>query len=492
MGKGRISKELGFFFFTGVKVMQTTANKYGTQMKLPGAVEWVRAGSNWKGPDVFSGPNQASVEWLSDCEKERSSSQDLLAEISSLPNLAQACRRVISNGGKGGVDRMEVKELSAWLNSNWRKLQSELLSGSYMPSAVLGVSIPKPSGGQRQLGIPTVKDRLVQQAIHQVLSPRYEQVFSENSYGFRPNRSAHEALHQAGKYVGEGKTWVADLDIAKFFDEVNHDRLLWLLSRRIGDKRLLKLISRFLKSGMMQDGLLSQRVKGTPQGGPLSPLLSNIILDELDKELERRGHSFVRYADDVIILVGSQQAAHRVLSSVSRYLTDRLHLRVSETKSRVCRPYELNFLGHAIGWKGQLYLSKKSEKRFKQTIRQVTRRNRGVSLAQVISELNVKVRGWLYYFRFAQMKGKLRNLIGWLQRKLRCYRLKQCKRAIGIMRFLHRCGVSKQRAWLVALSRKGWWRLANTPATNEAMNNQWLQNMGLIDFNELYINLHPL
>lgn len=472
--------------------MQTTANKYGTQMKLAGSVEWVRAGSDWHGTDVLSAPGHASVEWLSDCEKERSSSEDLMTKIASVSNLAQACRRVISNGGKGGVDRMEVKELSSWFNSNWRNLQSELLSGSYEPSAVLGVKIPKPSGGQRQLGIPTVKDRLVQQAIHQELSPRYERVFSNTSYGFRPQRSAHEALSQAGQYVSKGKNWVVDLDIAKFFDEVNHDRLLWLLSRRIGDKRLLKLISRFLKSGMMQDGLLSQRVKGTPQGGPLSPLLSNIVLDELDKELERRCHSFVRYADDVIILVKSQRAAHRVMHSISRYLSDRLRLRVSEAKTRICRPHELNFLGHAIGWKGELYLSKESEKRFKQTIGQITKRTRSLSLAQLISELNAKVRGWLYYFRYARMKKKLRYLISWLHRKLRCYRLKQCKRAIGMMRFLHRQGVPKNRAWTTAASRKGWWRNANTPAANEAMNNKWFLKQGLIDFNKLYINLHTL
>ena len=472
--------------------MRTAANKYGTQMKLTELAEWGRTGSQWSGADVFSTAKDVSAEWLSDCEKERSSSEDLMRVISSLSNLTRACQGVISNGGSGGVDGMEVDQLPVWFQANWRELQTSLLEGTYIPSAVLGVKIPKPGGGERQLGIPTVQDRLVQQAIHQVISPRYERVFSEHSYGFRPGRSAHDALHAASEYVQGGQNWVVDLDIEKFFDAVNHGRLLWMLSRRIGDKRVLALISRFLKSGMLSEGLMSQRVSGTPQGGPLSPLLSNIVLDELDKELERRGHSFVRYADDVIILVGSQRAAQRVMSSIDRYVSDRLRLRMSESKSRICRPYELNFLGHAIGWEGQLYLSRESEMRFKEAIRKITRRNRGVSLAQLIGELNIRVRGWLYYFRYARMKKKLLRLIGWLQRKLRCYRLKQCKRAIGMMRFLHHCGVPQRRAWLTAASRKGWWRKAATPPAQEAMNRQWFKNQGLVDFLQLYISLQHL
>jgi len=471
--------------------MQTSANKYGVQMKLPLAMEWTDAGLVWCGADVFQSAKQPREEWLSDCEEERTLTANLMDRVCNLSNLSRACRHVISNGGRGGVDGMEVGELGDWFSTNWHDLQKSLLEGSYRPQAVLGVEIPKSSGGKRLLGIPTVVDRVVQQALHQVLSERYERVFSRSSYGFRPKRSAHQALAQAAEYVSSGKRWIVDLDIAKFFDEVNHDRLMWLLSRRIGDKGVLKLIHRFLRSGLMLGGIESQRVKGTPQGGPLSPLLGNIVLDELDKELERRGHDFVRYADDVIILVGSEKAARRVLESVSYYLAKRLKLRVSETKSRVCRPSELNFLGHNIHSGGKLGLSTESERRVKAEIRRITRRNRGVSLEQLIRELNRKLIGWVHYFRHARMKGKLRSLYSWIKRKLRCYRLKQGKRPTGMMRLLHRLGVPKARAWTTAASRKGWWRKANTPAAKEGMNDQWFIAQGLQDFNALYLRLHP-
>lgn len=471
--------------------MQTSVNKHGVQMKLPLAAEWTVAGSMWCGADVFQSTKRPSEEWLSDCEKERTLTADLMERVCELSNLERACRHVISNRGRGGVDGMEVIDLEDWFSANWRDLQKSLLEGIYMPHAVRGVAIPKSSGGKRLLGIPTVVDRLVQQSLYQVLSVRYERVFSESSYGFRPKRSAHDALKRAGEYVAEGKNWVVDLDIAKFFDEVNHDRLMWLLSRRVGDKRVLKLIHRFLRAGLMLGGMESQRVKGTPQGGPLSPLLANIVLDELDKELERRGHSFVRYADDVIILVGSEQAAHRVLHSVSQYLSKHLKLRVSEAKSRVCHPHELNFLGHNIHLDGGLGVSTESERRVKAEIRRITRRNRGVSLEQLITELNRKLIGWIQYFRHARMRKKIRNLFSWLKRKLRCYRLKQTKRPIGTMRFLHRLGIPKNRAWTTAASRKGWWRKACTPAANEGMNNQWFIAQGLQDFNALYLRLHP-
>lgn len=459
-------------------------------MKLPLVTECTRAGLVWCGADVYQSAKRPSEEWLSDCEKGRTLTADLMDRVCDLSNLERACRHVIANKGRGGVDGMEVNDLGEWFSANWRGLQKSLLEGSYKPQTVRGVAIPKSNGGERLLGIPTVVDRLVQQALHQVLSVLYERIFSESSYGFRPKRSAHGALHQAAEYVSDGKTWVVDLDIAKFFDEVNHDRLMWLLSRRIGDKRVLKLIHRFLRSGLMLGGIESQRVKGTPQGGPLSPLLGNIVLDELDKELERRGHSFVRYADDVIMLVSSEQAAHRVLHSVSNYLARRLKLRVSETKSRVCRPSELNFLGHRIFADGTLGLSPESERRVKAEIRRITRRNRGVSLAQLIQELNRKLIGWLHYFRHARMRSKIQNLCSWIKRKLRCYRLKQGKRPIGMMRMLHRLGVPKHRAWTTAASRKGWWRKANAPATNEGMNNQWFTAQGLQDFNTLYLRLN--
>jgi len=322
--------------------MKNPAKQQTGQMHLAGQGEWPAAGSMWHGRDVFSAIRTPTGEWLADCKKERTLTKDLMMEVTTLSNLSQACQRVISNGGSGGVDGMEVSELRVWFSKNHKRLQTELLEGTYVPQAVRGLKIPKPKGGYRQLGIPTVIDRMVQQSILQVLRPRYEQLFSNNSYGFRPGRSAHQALNQAGEYVVQGKRHVVDIDLAKFFDEVNHSRLQWLLSRRIGDVRLLKLIHRYLKSGLLEGGLLNQRVKGTPQGGPLSPLLSNIVLDELDKELERRGHYFVRYADDLIVLVGSKSSAERVLLSLTNYLEGHLGLRVNQEKSQVVMSWELN------------------------------------------------------------------------------------------------------------------------------------------------------
>lgn len=470
--------------------MNPSANRHSVQMHLLYGEEWAESGSHWSGTEVYRFSGRASEGWLSDCRKEKALTGDLMEEISSLSNLASACAHVVKNKGQGGVDGMEVGELSSWFSTNWRSLQAGLLSGNYQPSSVRGVAIEKGSGGKRQLGIPTVKDRLVQQAIHQVLSPRYEKVFSNQSYGFRPRRSAHMALKEAGVHIRSGKNYIVDMDLSKFFDEVNHDRLLWQLSLRVGDTTLLKLIAKFLRSGILEGGLESQRVKGTPQGGPLSPLLSNIVLDELDKELELRGHSFVRYADDFLIFVSSARAATRVKASVKSYVEQKLLLKVNEQKSRISRPYGLNFLGHGFQWDGGLFLSGESEKKLKGMIRTVTRRNRSASLGTIIKELNQKLRGWLYYFRYARMKKKLRYLISWLHRKLRCYRLKQGKRPIGIMRILHRCGVPKNRAWTTAASRKGWWRKSATPAANEAMNGKWFIEQGLLDIKNLYLKLH--
>jgi group II intron reverse transcriptase/maturase len=346
--------------------------------------------------------------------------------------------------------------------------------------------ISKTSGGQRQLGIPTVKDRLVQQAISQVLSKRYEPIFSDHSYGFRPKRSAHGALHKAGSYVAEGKKWIVDLDLEKFFDMVNHDRLMWLLGTRIGDKTLLRLIGRFLRAGMLKGGLAQQRIQGTPQGSPLSPLLSNIVLDELDKTLEQRGHSFVRYADDLIILVSSEEAAKRVLSSTTRLIEERLRLKVNREKSEIRKPYAVNFLGHSFLTDGRLGISRQSISKFKAKIKQVTKRNRGISLKQLVKELNPILRGWLGYFRYATMRKRLEEMASWVNRKIRCFRLKQCKRAIGIARFLHQLGVSWKRSWRTAGSSKGWHRLSNSPAVNEGMNLKWIRSIGLYDLNANY------
>ena len=470
--------------------MRNPENPATNQMTLSNKDEWFGAGTVWSGKEVFVATKRRSAEWLSDCERERSLTQDLMTRIADLSNLAAACRHVMAKGGRPGVDGMSVKELGMWFSSNWQSLQSDLLSMSYRPLPVLGVRIPKPGGGERQLGIPTVKDRLVQQAIHQVLSPRYERVFSVSSYGFRRGRSAHDAVLRVGEYVREGFGYVVDVDLAKFFDEVNHDRLLWLLGHRIGDKRVLSLMGRFLRSGLLSEGLSSQRIKGTPQGGPLSPLLSNIVLDELDKELERRGHRFVRYADDIVIMVRSSVAGERVLGGVRKYLENRLRLRVNAVKSAVRHAGQTCYLGYRLFSNGSLGLSVESESRFKDKVRSVTRRNRGVSFGQVLLELNRVLRGWLNYFYLARMRKKLIGLMGWIRRKLRCYRLKQCKRAIGIARFLMRRGVAANRSWATAATRRDWWRQSGTPGATEAMNLAWFTRIGLVDLVSIYNDKH--
>lgn len=460
------------------------------QMHLDIQGEWSLGVGLWSGSQVKAAANKCTEEWLAACKEERTLTMDMMSQIADVSNLSLACQRVISNGGSGGVDGMEVKELRQWFAGSHRSLASDLLSGTYTPSAVRGVKIPKPKGGYRQLGIPTVKDRLIQQAIAQVLIPRYERIFSDHSYGFRPGRGAHGALHQGSEYVRTGKSYIVDIDLAKFFDEVQHDRLMWLLSTRIGDSRVLQLIRKFLKSGLLEGGLLSQRIKGTPQGGPLSPLLSNIVLDELDKELERRGHNFVRYADDLIVFLQSERSAERVSKSLIDYIETQLGLRVNRAKSRLCRSESLNFLGHGILRDGQLMLSQSSEKRLKAKLRQVTRRNRGRSFKEVIGQVNRYLRGWLSYFRYARMKNKLRAIESWLKRRLRCYRLKQCKRAIGIYRWLHKLGVPKERSWTTASTRRGWWVKAISPASHEGMSNEWFRSIGLVELVATYTKLY--
>jgi group II intron reverse transcriptase/maturase len=440
-----------------------------------------------RGEDVYlKAKGRVSHKWLTACKEERALTAELMEKIADLSNLATALGQVVSNGGSAGIDGMTVTQLKEWFSHNWRELQSSLLDGSYTPSGVRGVRIRKPKGGYRQLGIPNCKDRLVQQATSQVLSRRYEPIFSTSSYGFRPGHNAHQALLQAAGYVAEGYNHVVDLDLEKFFDKVNHDRMMWLLGTRIGDKRVLSLIGKFLRSGIMQDGLISQRLQGTPQGSPLSPILSNIVLDELDKELEVRGHRFVRYADDLIILVKSEEAAKRVMKSITDFIENRMLLKVNREKSRVCRPYKLNFLGYTIHYGGKLGISRESFDRFKQKLRRITRRNRGISLDQMIQGLNPVLRGWLNYFSLARMKKRLEALESWLRRRIRCFRLKQCKRAIGMARFLCSQGVPVHRSWQTAGSSKGWFRLANSPGACEAMSNSWFVKLGLFSLSTNY------
>ena len=468
-----------------------TTGKYAKrQLNLIDTEEWRKHNPPVNGVDVFHPlTGRVREEWISDCKEERVLTRHLLGKVADLGNLEGACCKVISNKGSAGIDGMKTRDLREWFNSNVRALSESLINGTYCPQPVREVEIPKANGGMRKLGIPTVVDRLVQQAIHQVLNPRYERTFSDYSYGFRPQRSAHDALFCGSEYIQNGYKWMVDIDIEKFFDTVNHQRLMWLLSRRIGDKALLRLINRILKTGIFIDGLVSQRISGTPQGGPLSPLLSNIVLDELDKELERRGHKFVRYADDLRIFVRSRKSSQRVMQSVTEYIEKRLRLRVNREKSQTCKGWQTNFLGHSYLSNGNLALGRQSEKRFKNAVKKITSRRRGIALEQLLKELNLKLRGWLNYFQYSQMSKRLSKLAGWLRHRLRCFRLKQCKKAIGIVRFLRNRGVPQWRCWLVALSGKGWWRLSATPQAQEGMNLEWFNQIGLFDLEENYQRL---
>jgi len=395
-------------------------------------------------------------------------------------NMKKAYQRVVSNKGAGGVDGMAVSELREWIDANWARLRMSLLLGVYQPVPVRGVQIPKPSGGVRQLGIPTVVDRLVQQAMAQVLEPLLDPLFSESSFGFRPKRGAHDALRQASQYVEDGRVYVVDIDLEKFFDRVNHDILMSRLARRVKDKRFLRIIRAFLNAGMMQDGVCVRRTEGTPQGGPISPLLSNLLLDDLDKELERRDHKFCRYADDCNIYVCSRAAGERVMKSVTGFLEKKLRLKVNAAKSAVDLCRLRKFLGYRLGEGGTLHVSPESISRFKDRVRELTRRNQGREFEQVIKRLNSYLCGWLAYYRYGSRPSFLQRMDEWIRRKLRCYRLKQCKRPIGISRFLQSQGIPKRESWTLALSGKGWWRLSHTWQSAQAMKVAWFSKIGLV------------
>ena len=404
-------------------------------------------------------------------------------------NLNRAYRRVKTNRGSPGVDGMTVGELRVWLVAQREEFIASLLDGSYRPREVRGVEIPKPAGRVRQLGIPTVVDRLVQQAILQVLDPMLDPTFSESSYGFRPGRSAHQALLKASEYVAEGHTIVVDMDLEKFFDRVNHDVLMGRLARRIDDKRLLRIIRRFLEAGIMRQGVVVKRSEGTPQGGPLSPLLANLLLDEVDKELERRGHRFCRYADDLNVYVRSAAAGHRVMASLTRFVEKRLRLRVNRAKSAVAHVQERKFLGYRLLAGGRLAIAPQSLTRAKERIREITRRSRGIRLERMISELNRFLRGWVTYFRFASAKKHLERMDSWIRRRLRCVRLKQRKRGRSVTGFLISLGVPPWQARRLGGSRRGWWRMAGSPQANEAMSNRWFREQGLVNLPGQYLEL---
>lgn len=409
----------------------------------------------------------------------QSADLSLMRQIVSPANLRQACKKVKSNKGSAGIDGMTVEELAIWLPDHLTTLQEQLLTEKYLPTPVRGVQIPKPSGGERQLGIPTVKDRLVQQAISQILEPMFDRTFSRSSYGFRPKRSAHDALNAGAAFVKDGYTIVVDLDLEKFFDRVNHDILMERLSRRITDKTVLRLIRRFLTAGMMQEGVCVSSEEGTPQGGPLSPLLSNILLDELDKELEKRGHRFCRYADDCNIYVRSQVAGERVMASITQFLQKRLKLVVNAKKSAVDVVDQRKFLSYRILTNGRLEVASQSQENFKHIVRKITKRSRGVAPWKICQELRRFITGWYHYFKLEWSRSLFKALDGWIRRRVRCYFLKQCKVPSGIYKFLRSLHVGDFAARRIAGSNKGWWPLSLTPQTHRAMGLKWFKSIGV-------------
>ena len=404
----------------------------------------------------------------------------LMEEVCERENLKEALRRVKANAGAAGIDGMSVEELSDYLRDHWPQVKQQLLAGAYTPQPVRRVEIPKAGGGTRKLGIPTVVDRFVQQAVLQVLQERWDGTFSEHSYGFRPGRSAHQAVAKAQEYIQAGHGWVVDLDLEKFFDRVNHDVLMGRVARRISDKRMLKLIRGFLTSGAMDDGLVEPTEEGTPQGGPLSPLLSNLLLDELDRELERRGHRFVRYADDCNIYVKSERAGQRVMENVKRFLARKLKLKVNESKSAVARPKDRKFLGFSFTWaeEAKRRIAPQAILRYKERIRELTRRTRGISIEQMIGGLRRYMIGWRGYFGFCETPGVLRELESWTRRRLRCFLWKQWKRGRIRFRELTRRGIGKSLAARTAGSAHGPWRISRCRAVNVALPNASFDSLG--------------
>ena len=404
-----------------------------------------------------------------------------MEEVCERENCKQAWKRVKANKGSPGVDRMTVQQLPEYLKQHWPAIREQLRSGTYKPEPVKRVEIPKPDGGVRKLGIPTVLDRFIQQAVMQVLQRRWDGTFSEHSYGFRPGRSAQHAVEKAQRYIAEGYRWVVDLDLEKFFDRVNHDKLMAKIAARVNDKRMLKLIRAFLTAGVMEDGLVNPVDEGTPQGGPLSPLLSNIMLDEMDREVERRGLRFVRYADDGNIYVRSRRAGERVMASITRFLTERLKLKVNQEKSAVARPWERKFLGFSFTNRKEpkRRIAPKAVARFKERVRELTYRTRGVSIERMAGELTRYLRGWLGYFGKCQTPSVLEGLEQWTRRRLRSVIWKQWKR--GTVRFaeLRKRGVGKELAAKTAGSSHGPWRLADSPGLHIALPNAYFDSLGI-------------
>lgn len=400
----------------------------------------------------------------------------LMEQVLAPANLRRAYQRVVSNKGAPGADGMTVADLAGYVNQHWPTLKARLLAGEYHPQAIRAVEIPKPQGGTRQLGIPSVVDRLIQQALLQQLTPLFDPLFSDYSYGFRPGRSAHQAVEMARSHVAAGHRWCVELDLEKFFDRVNHDILMACLQRRVEDKRMLRLIRRYLEAGIMSGGIVSQRQEGTPQGGPLSPLLSNILLDELDRELERRGHRFVRYADDANIYVRSPRAGERVMDSVERFLDHRLKLVVNRKKSRVAWAWKCTYLGYGLSWhqNPRLRVASMSLRRLQDRLRELLRGARGRKMAYVIGRINPVLRGWAGYFRLSQSKRPLERLDGWVRHKLRCILWRQWKRPATRARNLIRLGLDAAHAYQSTSNGRGpWWNSGAAHANRALPKKQW-------------------
>jgi len=407
----------------------------------------------------------------------------MLEAVVERENMISALRRVEANKGSAGFDDMTVESLRPYLREHWLHIKEQLLAGRYMPSPVRRVDIPKSNGkGMRQLGIPTVIDRLIQQALHQVMQPIFDCEFSKSSYGFRPCRSAHQAVLAARAYVASGRRWVVDMDLEKFFDRVNHDLLMARITVKVKDKRVLGLIRRYLQAGVLSDGVMSQRTEGTPQGGPLSPLLSNILLDDLDKELEKRGHAFSRYADDCNIYVRSKRAGERVLASVTQFLAKRLKLKINQAKSAVSRPWNRKFLGYSMTFYKQprLKVAPASVKRFKGKLKELFRAGRGRNLAKFITELTPVLRGWVNYFRLAEVRCVFEELDGWIRRKLRCILWRQWKRAITRAKNLKRRGLDEIRAWKSASNGRGPWWNSGSSHMHACYPKSYFDKLGLV------------
>lgn len=405
----------------------------------------------------------------------------LIEEVCERENLKGALKRVRANRGSPGADGMTVEELPGYLKEHWPAIREQLLQGTYQPQPVKRVEIPKGGGGVRQLGVPTVLDRFIQQGVLQVLQQRWDRTFSEHSYGFRPGRSAHQAVAQAQQYIAEGRHWVVDLDLEKFFDRVHHDKLIGRLAQRVRDKRMLKLIRAFLNAGVMEKGLVSPTTEGTPQGGPLSPFLSNIVLDELDRELERRGHWFVRYADDCNIYVRSERAGRRVMESITGFITKKLKLKVNQAKSAVARPGERKFLGFSFtsGREPRRRVAPAALERCKERVRDLTRRTRTVGLERMVKELAEYLTGWKGYFGYCQTPSVLGELDSWIRRRLRCVAWKQWKRGRKRYAELRMRGVGKELAAQTAGSTHGPWRISRSPALNYALPNAFFDALRL-------------